>query len=48
MLAQEICTSIKNVFNDKIILYISHNSKVKQMFNKKILIKKGKMVSKNF
>jgi len=48
MLAQEICTSIKNVFNDKIILYISHNSKVKQMFSKKILIKKGKMVSKNF
>jgi ABC-type lipoprotein export system ATPase subunit len=47
-LAQEICTNIKKVFSDKIILYISHNSKVKQMFDKKILIKKGKMVSKNF
>ena len=40
-LASEIYKSIDMVFNDKIILYISHNEKVKQLFNKKINVNDG-------
>lgn len=40
-LAIEICTNIKKIFSNKIILYITHNERVKQLFNKKILIYKG-------
>jgi ABC-type lipoprotein export system ATPase subunit len=42
-LALEICENIKNIFYDKIILYISHNSIVKKLFTKKILIKNGQI-----
>ena len=35
-LAYEICKNLKNIFNDKIILYITHNEKVKSLFNKRI------------
>ena len=42
-LAFEICKNIKHIFNDKIILYISHNSIVKKLFSKQILIKNGQI-----
>jgi ABC-type lipoprotein export system ATPase subunit len=35
-LAYEICKNLKNIFHDKIILYVTHNEKVKTLFNKKI------------
>jgi ABC-type lipoprotein export system ATPase subunit len=35
-LAYDICKNIKTIFNDKIIFYITHNEKVKTLFNKKI------------
>jgi ABC-type lipoprotein export system ATPase subunit len=40
-LAQEIYINLKNIFNDKIILYITHNEKVKKLFNKKYIVKDG-------
>jgi len=40
-LAQEIYINLKNVFNDKIIIYITHNDKVKELFKKKFIVKKG-------
>jgi len=40
-LAVEIWNNLKDVFNDKIILYITHNNKVKNMFNNKVFIKNG-------
>jgi ABC-type lipoprotein export system ATPase subunit len=43
-LAYEICNHIKNIFNDKIILYISHNTIVKKLFTKKIIIKDGVII----
>lgn len=43
-LAYEICNHIKNIFYDKIILYISHNTIVKKLFTKKIVIKDGLII----
>jgi ABC-type lipoprotein export system ATPase subunit len=43
-IAFEICKHIKHIFNDKIILYISHNSIVKKLFIKKLLIKDGNII----
>lgn len=40
-LAVEICLNLRNIFKDKIILYITHNEKVKLLFNKKYVIKNG-------
>ena len=40
-LAVEICNNLRTTFNDKIILYITHNEKVKELFNKKIIVEKG-------
>ena len=40
-LAQEICINLKNVFNDKIIIYITHNEKVKELFKKIFIVKNG-------
>lgn len=40
-LAHEICMNLRNIFNDKIILYITHNEKVKTLFNKKYIVKDG-------
>jgi ABC-type lipoprotein export system ATPase subunit len=48
-LAIEIYKSIHNIFNDKIILYITHNEKVKKLFNKIILVNNGNIsyINKN-
>jgi ABC-type lipoprotein export system ATPase subunit len=35
-LAYDICKNLKTIFSDKIILYITHNEKVKSLFNKKL------------
>jgi ABC-type lipoprotein export system ATPase subunit len=40
-LAIDICKNIRNIFANKIILYISHNEKVKNLFNLKINIDNG-------
>ena len=40
-LAIEICNNIREIFIDKIILYISHNELVKKTFNNKININNG-------
>ena len=32
-MATEICQTLKNIFSDKIILYITHNDSVKKLFN---------------
>jgi ABC-type lipoprotein export system ATPase subunit len=40
-LAQEICLNLRNIFKDKIILYVTHNEKVKLLFEKKYFVKKG-------
>lgn len=40
-LAVEICNNLKSTFNDKIILYVTHNEKVKSLFDKKYFVKKG-------
>lgn len=39
--AVEIAKNLREVFSDKIILYITHNEKVKKVFNKKIEVKAG-------
>jgi len=40
-LALEICENILNLFNDKIVFYITHNNKVKTIFKNKININNG-------
>lgn len=40
-IAQEICNNIKEIFKDKIILYISHNMSINNLFKKKIIVKDG-------
>jgi ABC-type lipoprotein export system ATPase subunit len=40
-LAAEICSTLLNIFNDKIILYITHNNNVKKLFKKKIMVVDG-------
>jgi ABC-type lipoprotein export system ATPase subunit len=40
-LAIDIYKNIDEIFNDKIILYITHNEKVKKLFKKKIIIENG-------
>ena len=40
-IAQNICTNIKEIFKDKIILYISHNKTIKKLFDKNIIVKDG-------
>jgi ABC-type lipoprotein export system ATPase subunit len=40
-IAQEICMNIKEVFKDKIILYISHNDSIEKYFKKKIFVIDG-------
>lgn len=46
-LAVEMCIKIKTLFHDKIILYITHNNKVKKLFDKQILVKNG-VLHQNF
>ena len=45
-LAEEICLNIKNIFKDKIILYITHNEKIKSLFDKKYFVKNGTLFTK--
>ena len=40
-LAEEVCINIRDIFKDKIILYVTHNEKVKNLFNKKIFVTNG-------
>ena len=47
VLAYEICSSLLTIFNDKIILYITHNNNVKKLFNKKILLVDGIITTNN-
>lgn len=41
ILATEIVSNILNIFNDKIILYITHNEMVKKLFKRKLIVKDG-------
>ena len=43
-LAVEVCQNLREIFKDKIILYVTHNEKVKELFDKKIFVKKGQIV----
>jgi ABC-type transport system involved in cytochrome bd biosynthesis fused ATPase/permease subunit len=40
-LSVEICSTLRNIFNDKIIMYITHNDEVKNLFDKKVYVKNG-------
>jgi ABC-type lipoprotein export system ATPase subunit len=40
-IAVEICNNIKDIFKDKIILYISHNKAIQKLFNKTIIVDDG-------
>lgn len=42
-LAVEVCKNLLEIFNDKIILYITHHEKVKSLFNKRLSFKKGQL-----
>ena len=46
-MAIEICQTLKNLFRDKIILYITHNENVKQLFNNVYNVDDGVISSKN-
>ena len=41
VLAMEVANNLLSIFNDKTILYVTHNEKVKKLFTKKIFVKKG-------
>ena len=41
ILALEIANNLLEIFNDKIILYVTHNEKVKELFKKRIIIDNG-------
>lgn len=43
VLAVEIYKSLREVFSDKMMLYITHNEKVKQLFEKKIKVGNGEI-----
>lgn len=40
-IAIEVCTNIKEIFKDKIILYISHNKAIHNLFKKTIVVEDG-------
>ncbi len=46
-MAIEICQTLGNIFRDKIILYITHNENVKQLFNNVYNVDDGVISSKN-
>ena len=46
-LSVEICMTLRDIFKDKIILYITHNDEVKDLFTKKIVVKNGIIDFKN-
>jgi len=39
--AQEICSNIRKIFKDKIILYISHNKSIVKLFEKRLMVDDG-------
>ena len=41
--AIELCKNIISIFNDKMILYITHNEQVKQLFKKKMFVVNGEI-----
>jgi ABC-type lipoprotein export system ATPase subunit len=41
VLALEIAKNMLEIFNDKIILYVTHNEKVKELFKQRIFVDKG-------
>jgi putative ABC transport system ATP-binding protein len=41
ILAIEVCKNLREIFKDNIILYVTHNEKVKELFDNKIMVKKG-------
>ncbi len=42
-LAEEICLNLRTIFKDKIILYITHNEKVKDLFAIKYFVENGQI-----
>jgi ABC-type bacteriocin/lantibiotic exporter with double-glycine peptidase domain len=40
-LGVEVCKNLLEIFDDRIILYITHHEKVKALFNKRLSFKKG-------
>jgi ABC-type lipoprotein export system ATPase subunit len=42
-LALEVAKNLLEIFNDKIILYVTHNEKVKELFKKRINVVKGQI-----
>ncbi len=40
-LSIEICSTLRKIFSDKIIMYITHNDDVKKLFDKKVYVKNG-------
>jgi putative ABC transport system ATP-binding protein len=42
-LAIEVAKNLLEIFNDKIILYVTHNEKVKELFKKRINVVKGEI-----
>lgn len=43
-IAFEICQNLRSIFSDKILLYITHNDKVKTLFENRIMVKNGLIV----
>jgi ABC-type lipoprotein export system ATPase subunit len=43
-LAVDICTKLRNIFNNKIIIYITHNESVKKIFDKHIYVENGNIL----
>ena len=40
-LAWEVCNNLMEIFNDRVIMYITHHEKVKTLFDKRLSFKKG-------
>lgn len=46
-LSVEICNTLRTIFSNKIIFYITHNDNVKRLFNKKLMVEEGIITSYN-
>ncbi len=46
-LSIEICLTLRDIFKEKMILYITHNDEVKDLFAKKIIVKNGAISFRN-
>ena len=40
-LSVEICSTLRKIFSDKIIMYITHNDEVKKLFDNKVYVQNG-------